>query len=219
MKMKHEQVMGQRLKTFTFMRKLGEGAWAIVYEAFDERTNTTVAIKAIPQVLMKETPKLRELVQTEIRVLKECHNENVVRFVDSFVTERTQFIAMEYCNSGDLEGYLDKKKRLTEDEATTFLKQILNGFRGLHEVNAMHRDFKVANVLLHDGMCKIADLGFAKQLEKKKMTGTILGTSLTMAPELLRDQKYGMEADIWSVGVVYYQLLYGKYPFSGMSDM
>lgn len=71
---------------------------------------------------------------------------------------------MEFCNGGDLEGYLDKKKRLTEDEATTFLKQIVNGFRGLHEVNAMHRDFKVANVLIHNGIAKIADLGFAKQL-------------------------------------------------------
>lgn len=83
----------------------------------------------------------------------------------------------------------------------------------------MHRDFKVANVLLHQGVCKIADLGFAKQMEKKKMTGTILGTSLTMAPELLKEQKYGMEADIWSVGVVYYQLLYGKYPYMGFNDL
>ena len=89
---------------------------------------------------------------------------------------------MEYCNGGDLEGYLDKKKRLTEDQATNFLKQIVNGFRGLHQVNAMHRDFKAANVLLHDGICKIADLGFAKQLQHKKVTTTILGTSLTMAP-------------------------------------
>lgn len=87
-----------------------------------------------------------------------------MRFVDSFLSEKTTFIAMEYCNGGDLEGYLEKKKRLTEDEATNFLKQIINGFKGLHEVNAMHRDFKVANVLLHDGICKIADLGFAKQL-------------------------------------------------------
>ncbi len=126
---------------------------------------------------------------------------------------------MEYCNGGDLEHYLDKKKRLTEDEATVFLKQIINGFRGLHEVNAMHRDFKVANVLLHDGICKIADLGFAKQLDKKKkMTGTILGTSLTMAPELLREQNYGIQADIWSLGVVYYQLLYGKYPYYANTD-
>lgn len=62
------------------------------------------------------------------------------------------------------------------------MKQILNGFRGLHEVKAMHRDFKLANVLLHQGICKIADLGFAKQMEKQSLTKTILGTSLTMAP-------------------------------------
>ena len=81
----------------------------------------------------------------------------------------------------------------------------------------MHRDFKVANVLLHDGVAKIADLGFAKQMSKN-VTGTILGTSLTMAPELLEERPYGFEADIWSVGVVYYQLMYGKYPFMGIND-
>ena len=71
---------------------------------------------------------------------------------------------MEYCNGGDLEEYLDKKKNLSEDEATMFLKHIINGFKGLHEVGAMHRDFKAANVLLHNRVCKIADLGFAKQM-------------------------------------------------------
>lgn len=94
----------------------------------------------------------------------------------------TVFIATEFCNGGDLEQYLESKKRLTEDEATNFLKQILNGFKGLHEVGAMHRDFKLANVLLHNGICKIADLGFAKTMEKKALANTILGTSLTMAP-------------------------------------
>lgn len=82
----------------------------------------------------------------------------------------------------------------------------------------MHRDFKVANVLLHNSVCKIADLGFAKQMEKKQMTGTILGTSLTMAPEVLQEKAYGFEADIWSIGVVYYQMMYGKYPYMGMND-
>ena len=124
---------------------------------------------------------------------------------------------MQYCNGGDLEGYLEKKKRLVEDEATRFLKQIINGFKGLHEVNAMHRDFKVANVLLHDGVAKIADLGFAKQMTRN-VTATILGTSLTMAPQLLEERPYGLEADIWSIGVVYYQIMYGKYPFTGMND-
>ena len=82
----------------------------------------------------------------------------------------------------------------------------------------MHRDFKLANVLLHNGVCKIADLGFAKQMEKKKLAHTILGTSLTMAPEVLEEKPYGMEADLWSIGVVYYQMIYGKYPYMGMND-
>ena len=98
------------------------------------------------------------------------------------MSDRTLFIAMEYCNGGDLDIYLKKKKRLTEEQATSFLKQIINGFQGLHAVKAMHRDFKLANILLHNNTCKIADLGFAKQLDMGSLTKTILGTSVTMAP-------------------------------------
>lgn len=64
------------------------------------------------------------------------------------------------------------------------MKQILNGFKGLHEKDTMHRDFKLANVLLHDNVCKIADLGFAKQIRDKALTKTLLGTDETMAPEV-----------------------------------
>lgn len=83
----------------------------------------------------------------------------------------------------------------------------------------MHRDFKLANVLLHNGICKIADLGFAKQMQTgRSLTTTILGTSLTMAPEILNEKPYGMEADLWSIGVVYFQMIYGKYPYTGFND-
>lgn len=83
----------------------------------------------------------------------------------------------------------------------------------------MHRDFKAANVLLHNGTAKIADLGFAKILKNKTMTGTILGTSVTMAPELLESRSYGIECDIWSLGVVYYQFLVGDYPYNAINDL
>ena len=91
-----------------------------------------------------------------------------------------------------MEEYLKKKKKLPEDEAREFLKQVLNGFLGLHEVGAVHRDFKTANILLHNGVAKIADLGFSKILKDSKMTNTILGTTVTMAPELLDNKPYGI---------------------------
>jgi serine/threonine-protein kinase ULK/ATG1 len=89
---------------------------------------------------------------------------------------------MEYCEGGELQTYIDKKGRLTEYEATNFLKQILNGFKGLHEANVMHRDFKASNVMFSNGILKIVDLGFAKVLKEQDLTHTLLGTKFTMAP-------------------------------------
>ena len=82
----------------------------------------------------------------------------------------------------------------------------------------MHRDFKTANILLHNGVAKIADLGFSKIMKDTKITNTILGTSVTMAPELLENKPYGIKCDVWSVGVVYYQFLIGEYPYNAYND-
>ena len=99
------------------------------------------------------------------------------------------------------------------------MKHLINGFRGLHEKNVIHRDFKAANVLLHGGQAKIADLGFAKMLDSPGgVAKTFLGTSLTMAPEVHEGTSYGLKADIWSLGIVYYQMIYGKYPYLGKDD-
>jgi serine/threonine protein kinase len=217
-KVAQESLVGVKIKDYTFLKLIGEGNYGRVYEVFSEAKRETAAAKVMPKEIFKKTPKLMELVKTEIRVLRECKNDNVVRYVDNFMTERSIVIVMEYCEGGELQNYLHNKSRLTEHEATAFLKQILNGFKGLHEVEAMHRDFKAANVLLQNGVCKIADLGFAKQVKEESMTTTILGTGLTMAPEVHQERAYGRKADIWSVGVVFYQLIYGDYPFKGITD-
>lgn len=83
----------------------------------------------------------------------------------------------------------------------------------------MHRDFKAANIMIKGGVYKIADLGFAKMLDSKvSLANTILGSGVTQAPEVTEGKPYGMNADIWSLGVVFYQLIYGKYPYFGPTD-
>lgn len=95
-----------------------------------------------------------------------------------------------------------------------YLKQMLNGFKGLHDMGVMHRDFKLANVLLSNQLCKIADLGYAKKMSEQQVTYTLIGTYATMAPEVIERKGYSYNADIWSLGVVFYQMLFGVYPFA-----
>ena len=87
-----------------------------------------------------------------------------------------------------------------------YFVQILNAFKTLVDNNIMHRDFKLANILKHDGTIKIADFGFAKILGNEQLTTTILGSPLNMAPEVLAGREYGNKADIWSIGTCFYEV-------------
>lgn len=90
----------------------------------------------------------------------------MVKLLNDFVYSDHQFIVLEYCSGFELGDILLREKRLDEPTAVNYIKQILNGFKGLHEVRAMHRDFKAENVMLHEGVCKIVDLGFGKILKE-----------------------------------------------------
>lgn len=99
-----------------------------------------------------------------------------------------------------------------------FLGQILDAFRVLSKNNIMHRDLKPDNILIHNGSLKLADFGFCKPLEHKNdLAQTMLGSPIYMAPEVLKGEIYTLKADIWSMGVVFYQMLFGKCPFESKS--
>jgi serine/threonine-protein kinase ULK/ATG1 len=119
-------------------------------------------------------------------------------------------LILEFCNEGDLQAYIKRKKNLTEDEAVEFLVQILHGFKTLVKNKVLHRDFKLANILLHDGQIKIADFGFAKLMTEDEYAKTVLGSPLNMAPEVINGKEYNNKADIYSIGVCFYEMLFGK---------
>lgn len=123
-----------------------------------------------------------EQLEREIKVLKTCDNPNIIKLYDIKKTSNNVYVILEYCNEGDFDQYVKKKKYLTEEEALDFLAQILNGFRVLVQNKIMHRDFKLANVMKHNGEVKIGDFGFSKLLGNADSTGTELGSPLNMAP-------------------------------------
>lgn len=113
---------------------------------------------------------------------------------------------------------MKKNGKLTQKKAVVFLKQIINGFKALHEKNIIHRDFKNDNILLNEEQVKIADFGFARQFNSNvSKTYSQVGTPITMAPEVHEGSSYGLKADVWSLGVVFYELIYGYCPYQGNS--
>ena len=149
--------------------------------------------------------------------MSKLHHPNIMHLYEFMETANNYYLVIQYCNNGDLETYLKKMGKLSEDEAVYFLMQIMNAFQVLHKNKIMHRDVKLANIFLQDDKVVIGDFGFAKQ--GVDVTRTKLGTPITMAPELLSSNGnfYTNKADLWSIGVCFYQILFGKTPFEAKS--
>ena len=111
---------------------------------------------------------------------------------------------------------LQKKKVLSEKEALVIFRQLLEAFKELNKNNIMHRDLKPDNIFFNDGKVKLGDFGFCKMLEVN-MAQTMLGSPIYMAPEVLKEEIYTLKADIWSLGVVLFEMLFGYCPFESSS--
>jgi serine/threonine-protein kinase ULK/ATG1 len=129
-------------------------------------------------------------------------------------TANNFYFVYEYCNGGTLDKLMQKEGPFPEKRALIFFKQIVEAFKILSRSNIMHRDIKPDNILINNGTIKIADFGFCKPLENaNELAQTMLGSPIYMAPEVIKGEIYTMKADIWSVGVVLYQMVFGKCPF------
>jgi len=143
------------------------------------------------------------------------NHKNVIRLYDVKQSLTKYYLITEYCSGGDLEVFRGKK--FSEAEVQKKIHQISAGLKALIEKNVMHRDLKLNNILLSnkkpDAIIKLADFGFARELSLEEYAATCCGTPLYMAPEVLLRKKYNLKADLWSVGVITYLFLTGKFPF------
>lgn len=151
------------------------------------------------------TPKLSEFTSNEISILTKISSSHIIKFIEMLRTMNNYYLVYEYCNGGTLAQLLEKRKILKEPEALKIFAQMVEAFRVLVKENILHRDLKPTNILFHDGVIKLADFGFCKELMKETdMTQTMVGSPIYMAPEILKGQIYNCKADVWSMGVVLY---------------
>lgn len=195
---------------------IGKGQFGKVYKGFNMQTSEEFAIKSIKREIYEETPKLKQFVVNEIQTLSRINNSHVVKFIEMITTVNHIYFIYEFCNGGTLEDAIFSRGYYQEEEALIIFKEIVNGLKPVVQMNIIHRDLKPQNILFHEGLVKIADFGFCKPLSSRKdLAKTILGSPIYMAPEILLGEEYTMKADIWSMGVIYYEMLFGICPFEG----
>ena len=203
----------KKVGEYILHRSLGQGGQARVFHA--KKLNDGLreyALKQFGKSNAKDRSSL-SYVKAEVAVMRKINHINILKSYEILETNNNFYLVLEYCNQGNLSHYL-KNKKLHEKEAVFYFKQIINGLFELRKNRILHRDIKFENLLVHDNIIKIADFGFAVADD---IGNEYLGTLSHMAPEILfygKDRiRYDYKADLWSTGVVFFEMLNGYLPF------
>lgn len=201
---------------FHFEKKLGEGAFSVVYKAIHNESQASYAIKII------DFDKIgildQENIEKEIHAHKVMNHKNVIRLYDFFKEENIVYLVMEYCNGGNLFNYLTKNHPLTDDVIQKLFKQTVDGVDYIHKKGYINRDIKPENILLDRYRnVKICDFGWASHKTEGSYRKLKAGTIPYMSPESLMGEYQEFSSDIWSLGVLLYELYNNKEPYSGMT--
>ncbi len=211
-------VIAQR---YEILDVLGEGGMGAVYKAKDRELNRTVALKVIRPDLARN-PAIVERFKQELRLSHQVTHKNVIRIYDLGEGEGVKFITMEYIEGKDLRSLIREKKRFTPEEAVEVIQQVCHALEAAHSVGVIHRDLKPQNVMQdRSGRILVMDFGLARTLEGEGMTqtGALVGTMEYMSPEQALGKELDQRSDIFSLGLIGYELLTGKMPFVAESAL
>ena len=212
-----------QLGKYTISEVLGKGARGVVYKGFDPHIRRTVALKTIRKEVVDEEQAAMLLArfQHEAQAAGRLSHPGIVAVYDCDLAGEVVFLAMEYVQGNSLREYFNRGTRFEGRDAISVMVQLLDALHYAHEQGVWHRDIKPANIIvMNNGKLKIADFGIARiDSSELTQTGAVMGTPGYMAPEQYSGTSIDWRADIFSAGVVMYQLLTGTRPFTGNPDM
>ncbi len=218
--------IGQQIGPYEIIQRIGSGGMGDIYLAHDGRLDRLVALKLLRSYFLSDAERLRRF-QTEARAASALNHTNILTIYDVGQSEQNFYIAAEYI-AGDTVGELISGGALSLSEVLDIILQLLGGLSAAHTAGIIHRDIKPENIIRRrDGVLKILDFGIAKLLEQSSETarartqtetGVIVGTIGYMSPEQVRGLPVDERTDIWSCGVVLYEMLATQRPFAGTTN-
>lgn len=214
--MDKDKFIGTRLDgRYELTELIGEGGMANVYRAVDVLDNRVVAVKIL-KTEYSESEEFQRRFRNESKAIAVLSHPNIVKIYDMGFSEKVQYIVMEYIDGITLKDYIDSEKVLNWKDAVHFVIQILRALQHAHNRGIVHRDIKPQNImLLTDGTIKVMDFGIAKFAREESRTATdqAIGTVHYISPEQARGDVTDAKSDIYSVGVMFYEMLTGCKPF------
>ncbi|XP_072320736.1 testis-specific serine/threonine-protein kinase 6 [Eucyclogobius newberryi] len=207
----------------TFQRSLGEGRYGKVVKAYSCRTRQNYAVKIIDAKTVEKS-YLSKFLSRELEIIKCLKHPNVIKTYNVFEQSSSKvFVVMELCVNGNLSEYMKTEGPLSEERSRQLLVQLCAAIQYLHSISVAHRDLKCENLLLdRKNQLKVCDFGMSKRLTytdgQLDLSHTFCGTNAYAPPEILRSMPYNPAvADVWSMGVILYEMLYNILPFFSMN--
>ena len=221
-------MIGKTISHYRIIEKIGEGGMGIVYKALDLKLDRFVALKFLPIHMGKDDNQKKRFIN-EAKAASALDHPNIctiyeINETENFTEDKTSgqiFIAMAYYDGQTLEEKIASDAPMPVDEAISIVIQIAQGLQKAHEKSIVHRDIKPANIVVpNEAEVKIVDFGLAKLKGQPKLTKeeSTLGTIAYMSPEQARSADIDARTDIWSLGIIFYEMLTGKSPFEGAYD-
>jgi serine/threonine-protein kinase len=214
-------MIGKIVGDFEIVRELGRGGMGSVFEARDRMLGRRVAVKVVHPELGRD-PVLIERFRKEAQALARLNHPNVISVYSLFRAADQYFLVMEYVEGQTLEARLRTEGALPWKESVDLLAGALEGLQHVHEQGILHRDLKPANLFLPAmGGIKVMDFGIAHILGQQRLTrmGTVVGTLAYMSPEQVGGGEIDVRSDIYSMGIVLYEMVTGRVPFQGKSEI
>jgi len=204
---------------YQIIEEVGRGGMGTVYKVFDRETNERVALKLIKPEIASDSSTI-ERFRNELTTARKITHKSVCRMYDLNREEGVHYITMEYVSGGDLKRLIRRTRHIPVGTAVAIAAQICEGLAEAHRLGIVHRDLKPSNIMIDDdGQARIMDFGIARSVKTKGITGSgiMIGTPEYMSPEQVEAKEVDQRSDIYSLGIILFEMVTGRVPFEGDS--